>query len=212
MQSLANFSRHAFKRVAQRTLLSCEEIAEILDRGLVVNTGQRPGFNRVHLVFYSHVDNEYFVAIQDVITGTVITILPLDYHENLAWEISEADREHAREILLAARAVEKPSTVDKPKANDMPKVFLISGHYLDEDDLRKSKLLLKTPCDLYDNDLSKLLADSTIIQVIEKSASDKGVPVERMFAISIRHGKNGWPMTIDLRTVFSSDNWMRVGK
>ena len=31
----------------------------------------------------------HFVAIQDVATGEVITILPIDYHENLAWQISE---------------------------------------------------------------------------------------------------------------------------
>lgn len=212
MQSFANFSRHAFKRVAQRTLLSCEEIAEILDRGLAVNTGQRPGFDRVHLIFYSHVDNDYFVAIQDVITGTVITILPLDYHENLAWGISEADRESAREIILAAHAAAKPSTVEKPSARDAPKVFVIAGQYLDEDDRQKTKLLLKTPSDLYDNDLKKLLGDNTIIQEIEKSASDKGIPIERMFAISVRHGKRGLPMTINLRTVSPFDHWTHAGQ
>jgi hypothetical protein len=212
MQSFANFSRHAFKRIAQRTLLSCEEIAEILDRGLVVNTGQRPGFDRVHLLFYSHVDNDYFVAIQDVITGTVITILPLDYHETLAWKINEADRECAREILLAAHAAEKPSNVEKPRVRDTPKVFVIAGQYLDEDDRRKTKLLLKTPCDRYDNDLKKLLGDNTVIQEIERSASDKGIPIERMFAISVRHGKRGVPMTIDLRTVSPLDHWTHVGQ
>jgi hypothetical protein len=195
MQAFANFSRHAFKRVAQRTLLSCEEIAAILDRGLFVNTGQRPGFNRVHLVFYSHLDNDYFVAIQDVTTGTVITILPLDYHETLAWGISAADCERAKEILLAAPPLEEP------RVRDAPKVFVISVQYLDEDDRQKSKLLLKIPCCLYNNDLKKLLNDNTIIQEVEKSASDNGISTERMFAISVRHGKRGSPVTIDLRYV-----------
>jgi hypothetical protein len=198
MPSFANFSRHAFKRVAQRTSLSCDEIAKILDRGLVVNTGQRPGFNRVHLVFYSHLDNDYFVAIQDVVTGTVITILPLDYHETLAWGISAADCERAKEIVLAAQ------TVEEPRVRDAPKVFVISVQFLDEEGLQKSKLLLKIPCCLYDNDLKKLLDDNTIIQEVEKSASDNGIPTERMFAISVRHGKRGSPVTIDLRYVASS--------
>ena len=198
MPSFANFSQHAFKRVAQRTLLRCEEIAAILDRGLVVNTGQRPGFNRVHLVFYSHLDNDYFVAIQDVTTGTVITILPLDYHETLAWGISEADCERAKEILLAAH------TVEEPRVRDAPKVFVISVQYLDEGDRQKSKSLLKIHCCLYDNDLKKLLDDNTIIQEVEKSAGENGIPTERMYAISVRHGKRGSPVTIDLRYVASS--------
>ena len=198
MPSFANFSRHAFKRVAQRTSLSCDEIAAILDRGLVVNTGQRPGFNRVHLVFYSYLDNDYFVAIQDVVTGTVITILPLDYHETLAWGISAADCERAREILLAAPPLEEP------RVRDAPKVFVISVQYLDEGDHQKSKLLLKIPCDLYDNDLKKLLDDNTVMQEIEKSASNNGIPIERMFAFSVRHGKRGQPVTIDLRYVANS--------
>lgn len=198
MPSFANFSRHAFKRVAQRTSLSCNDIAAILDRGLVVNTGQRPGFNRVHLVFYSHLDNDYFVAIQDVVTGTVITILPLDYHETLAWGISAADCERAKEILLAAPPLEEP------RVRNVPKVFVICAQYLDEDDRQKTKLLLKVPSDVYDNDLKKLLDDNTIIQKSEKSASDHGIPIERMFAISFRHGKEGLPVTIDLRYVASS--------
>ena len=199
MPSFANFSRHAFKRIAQRTSLSCDDIAAILDRGLVVNTGQRPGFNRVHLVFYSHLDNDYFVAIQDVVTGTVITILPLDYHETLAWGISAADCERAKEILLAAPPLEEP------RVRNVPKVFVISAQYLDEDDRQKTKLLLKIPSCLYDNDLKKLLDDNTIIQRVEKSAPDHGIPIERMFAISFRHGKGGQSVTIDLRYVASAN-------
>lgn len=198
MPSFANFSRHAFKRVAQRTSLSCNEIAAILDRGLVVNTGQRPGFNRVHLVFYSHLDNEYFVAIQDIATGTVITILPLDYHETLAWGISAADCERAREIFLGAQ-----TAMEEPRVRDAPKIFVISGNFLDEDGRQKTKILLKIPCDPYGNDLKKLLDANMLFQAIEESASAKGIPTERMFAISVRHGKRGLPVTFDLRYVAS---------
>lgn len=196
MSSFANFSRHAFKRVAQRTSLSCDEIAKILDRGLVVNTGQRPGFDRVHLVFYSPQDNDYFVAIQDVVTGTVITILPLDYHENLAWEISTADCDRAKEIFLSAQ-----SAVDEPRVRDTPKVFVIKGYFLDGNGQQKTKLLLKVPSNPYECDLKKLLDDNAIFQAIDEAASVKGIPLERMFAISIRHGNSGAPVAVDLRCV-----------
>jgi hypothetical protein len=80
-------------------------------------------------------------------------------------------------------------------------VFVISGSFLDENGQQKTKPLLKIPCDLYESDLKKLLDDNTIFQAIDESASAKGILIERMFAISIRHGKRGVPLAVDLRCV-----------
>ena len=100
MQAFANFSKHAFERIEQRTSLSYEEIAFILDRKLTVNVGKKPGIHRNHLLFYSIADDDFFVVIQDELMGTVVTILPLDYHANLAWKISQEDCFKARDIYL----------------------------------------------------------------------------------------------------------------
>jgi len=205
MQSFAHFSRHAFERIGQRTSLSCEEIAEILDRELVINTGRKPGFNRNHLLFYSHRDRDCFVAIQDGLTGTVVTILPLDYHKNLAWKISEADCEKAKEVFLAA-----PPLV-KRGPSEPPKVFVISGLFLDENGRQKTKVLLKTSCAPYENDLKKFLADDDVFRRIEDLAFAKGIPNERMFSIAVRHGNDGIPVVIDLRSVDTAPNWALQG-
>ena len=101
MQAFTHFSRHAFERIAQRTKLSCEEIALIIDRKLIVNTGRKPGFDRNHLLFYSAPDDNFYVAIQDGLTGTVVTVLPLDYHANLAWVVSLEDCALAEAVLHA---------------------------------------------------------------------------------------------------------------
>ena len=98
MQAFTHFSRHAFERIGQRTKLSCEEIASILDRGLVFNTGKKPGFNRNHLLFYSEPDDDCYVAIQDGLTGTVVTVLPLDNPGNLARKVTPDDCPKAKEI------------------------------------------------------------------------------------------------------------------
>ena len=79
MQAFTHFSKHAFDRIAQRTHLRCEDIARILDQKLALNTGRKPGLNRNHLLFYSIPDDDFFVAIQDELTGTIVTVLPLDY-------------------------------------------------------------------------------------------------------------------------------------
>lgn len=194
-QSFAHFSWHAFMRVRQRTSLSCEEIANILDSKLVVNTGRQPGFNRNHLLFYSLRDDVWFVAIQDGLTGTVVTILPLDYHQNLAWRISQAECEKAKEVFLTAQMPKLDS------ASSLPKVFLISGLFLDDDGRQKARLLLKTSSAPYEDDIAKFLSDDDVFGRIGDLAYAKEIPYERMFSLAIRHGRNGNPVVIDLHRV-----------
>ncbi len=205
MQSFTHFSRHALVRAAQRTSLSCEDIAEILDRKLVVTIGITPGFNRKHLLFYSVPDDDYFVAVQDGLTGTVVTILPLDYHENLAWKISNVDCEKAKDIFLAAPPLVKQDP-SKPS-----KAFIISGHFIDENGQQKTKLILKESCDAYENDLMKFLAENRIFLQIDKLAVAKGIPTERMFSITVRQGRNGTPVVIDHRIVEAVPDWVLQG-
>jgi hypothetical protein len=104
MIRLAHFSRHARRRLGQRCRMSSGELAEILDRRLAVNTGRKPGFEKVHLLFFSPRDDAYFVAIQDRLAGTVVTVLPLDYHEQLAWPVTDEQRAEARRLIDAHAA------------------------------------------------------------------------------------------------------------
>lgn len=135
MQAFTHFSQHAFTRIAQRSALSCEDIAEILDQKRCISVGKAPGFNREHWLFYSQQDQCCFVAIQDTMTGTVITLLPLDYHKRLAWEISPADCEKTKTLAKPSRTAHR----EKQAAS----VFSIRGHYLDETAAQKTKTLVK---------------------------------------------------------------------
>lgn len=130
MQAFAHFSQHAFIRIAQRSVLSCEEIAEILDQKRCLSVGKAPGFNREHWLFYSPEDHCCFVAIQDMMSGTVVTILPTDYHKKLAWEINPADCERAKGLATTSQTAHAEK--------QMATVFNIRGHYLDETDEQKS--------------------------------------------------------------------------
>jgi hypothetical protein len=79
-----SFTRHACSRASELLSLSTSEIADILDWDLAVDIGVDNGTNRVHRLFYSSLDGICFVAIQDSKTKAVVTILPLDYHENIS--------------------------------------------------------------------------------------------------------------------------------
>ena len=85
----ARLTNHATQRLAERTTLTHDELFGLIHNQLCVIVGIEPFTNRLHKLIYSEPDKTHFVAIQDMATGEVITILPLDYHENLAWKISE---------------------------------------------------------------------------------------------------------------------------
>lgn len=193
MQAFAHFSQHAFVRIAQRSALSCEEIAEILDQKRCISVGKAPGFNREHWVFYSAQDQCCFVAIQDTMSGTVITVLPLDYHRTLAWEIAPTDCEKAKSLATPVGM----GSSGKQTAT----MFTIRGHYLDETGAQKTKTLLKTPSAAYHHDLKQLLSDERLFQGLEAIAVEKSIPAHRMFSVSIQQGSKRTPLYIDLRPV-----------
>ncbi len=98
-----NFSFHAFKRINSRISLSHSDLAEIIDADLVVNTGCETNSNRAHKLFYSERDGMCFVAIQDVKTGTVITVLPLDYHQKTSWVVSVEAQNRAKKVIAGKK-------------------------------------------------------------------------------------------------------------
>jgi len=80
---------HAAQRLNERTTLSEDQLFGLIHNRRCVIVGIEPFTNRLHKLIYSEPDKTHFVAIQDIATAEVITILPIDYHENLAWKISE---------------------------------------------------------------------------------------------------------------------------
>ncbi len=199
MQAFTHFSRHAFERIAQRTKLRCEEIAHILDRKLALNTGRKPGFNRNHLLFYSVPDDDYYVAIQDALTGTVVTVLPLDYHANLAWDISPEDCTRAKGLCINV-----PPEDSQTQSISQATVFVISAHFIDGEGNQKTKVVQKISSASYKNDVRHLLSDKAVFSKLDVFATEKGIDTSRVFGITIRLGNKGAPITIDLQEVQSS--------
>ena len=192
MQAFTHFSRHAFGRLTQRTHLSCEDVAWTLDQQLYANSGRIPGFDREHLVFWSAADQTCFVAIRDCRTGTVVTILPLEYHARIAWRISEADCEKARHLIKSA----PPRWRQKPDAGN-PTLFLVSSCYRDEEGLQKTKVLVKAPSAPFSNDIRRFLAESPVFSQVPELARAKGVSESAIFSLLVRLGNHSDPIVID---------------
>jgi len=128
----ATLSYHAFARVINRLTMHPETLIALINHDLAINIGQENKSNRVHKLFYSHRDQMCFVAIQDIKTGTIITLLPIDYHNNIAWIVSLESQNQAKRLMLQGHHF---SVTDSPKIkqSDTPaSVFQISGRVTDD--------------------------------------------------------------------------------
>jgi hypothetical protein len=118
---------HANVRLQERTTLSEQDFLSILDTYRTTSAGYEPQTCRWHRLFYSRPDDKHFVAIQDISNGEVITILPLDFHENLAWKISEKKLKQAVKRIDPRRHAE----LYLPQPSSSNSKFQITGVFWD---------------------------------------------------------------------------------
>ena len=128
-----NFTHHAFIRVKERITLDTNEISLIIKREKFVPIGMEKGSNREHRLFYSQRDSQCFVLIQDIKTQTVVTILPLDYHESISWAVSVEYQKEAKELILGkyGKVISSDFSVTQTEEVESHKYFIVSCDVLD---------------------------------------------------------------------------------
>lgn len=116
-------SKHAVKRLRQRTQMTAVELTHLLDNGGVLDIGKSPGLNRQSLLFYSPKDERCFVALRNDNIGKIITVWLLEYHKQLAWAVTEEQCEQAKQLYLNYQ--NQHEFLDKetvlPKVSKLPK-------------------------------------------------------------------------------------------
>jgi hypothetical protein len=73
---------HAYERIEERLSIKMEDVIKIIEGNICVPIGRNK--SKVHKLFFSIPDNEYFVAICHEASGKIITILPKKYHKIFA--------------------------------------------------------------------------------------------------------------------------------
>ncbi len=195
MARFTHFSKHALKRIGQRTKLDYFSIADMLDYGGAIDVGTEIIFDRKHWLFYSDTDDDCFVAIQDSFTGLVVTILPLDYHENLAWKVSS-------ELLLQAKQKAATYTItNSSNSNKSATRIILKARYMSDDGYSKSSILTKFESSNYKGDLTKVLNDKSLNSEVYYHCKRKGIEISTVFEISISLGNNGQPLWIDWSSI-----------
>lgn len=67
---------HASERLAARSCLDAASLVDLLDRGLARRVSvSKARSHLAHRLYWSPRDQDYFVAVQDIVTGNVVTIL-----------------------------------------------------------------------------------------------------------------------------------------
>ena len=194
MSSFTNFSIHAFERLNERTSFTQEQLTFWLDHKMYLNLGCKPGIPKQHLLFYSPVDEDYFVAIRDEQTGTIITVLPLNYHENLAWKVTENDKIKAREKISVLEFSRKACL-------DANKTLRVAVNFLDIAGCRKTKAILKLSIGEFGFDLGQIKNDKSLKVILQNSSKD--LPYSKLIGFSFRLGRSGNPIFLDLNEL----NW-----
>lgn len=76
----ARLSEHARLRVRERFKITPDELLRLLNSGLGKKIGVSVRTHLVHRLLWSHVDRSLLVAIQDAITGTLLTVLTVEMY------------------------------------------------------------------------------------------------------------------------------------
>ena len=109
MLKKTKLTEHASARLIERTSLSPQALCAILDGGAFVFLGKEVGNTKMSKLFFSKSDDQFFVAIQDQKNAEVVTVLTIEYWQNLSVKHFKTNLSVSRNDLLDAIRMVDPS-------------------------------------------------------------------------------------------------------
>ena len=91
-------SEHAGLKLKERVSISIHDFKKIYLDSKYLPLGIEESSRRQHDLFFSKNDNQCFVSIRDIKNNEIVTILPINYHKNISWEVSSDAQTLARRI------------------------------------------------------------------------------------------------------------------
>jgi len=191
------FSNHALQRIEQRSSLEPSEIADIIDFGLAVDTGTEVVFERKHWLLYSIKDECFFFIIQDKFTGLVITILPTQYHDNLAWPVDHESFVQAKNNIEQNSISEKQQEFSRQFNLETTQNIKVKIRYLDLNYEAKTKTLFNLPAIEYDYNSAKVPIDNSFKNNINQHLRIYEIKESSVFAVLLSYKKNEPPRILN---------------
>lgn len=114
MNNYIRWKKHAYIRFQERSCLPFKVMQGILLNEQYVPIGKETGKSREHILFYSIRDQYHYIIVRDYKTNEVITFLPYEYHQNLAWKISQETLDEAQKIAHKPHRQKESKVIDQP--------------------------------------------------------------------------------------------------
>lgn len=187
------FSNHALLRIEQRTSLKPNEIADIIDFGLAVDTGTEPIFEKKHWLIYSIKEDCYFFIIQDKFTGLVVTILPTQYHVNLAWPVDNESFDQAKNNIEQNSIYDRQLEFSKQFNIEKTQNIKVRVRYLDLNNEAKTKSLFNLPAIEYNFNSDNVPIDHSFKSNINQHLKRTKIKESSVFAVLLSYKKNEPP-------------------
>lgn len=122
---LAFLSKHATVRILERFRVSPDKLTALMNAGLGKRIGASTESNLIHRLLWSPEDNNLLVAIQDVVSGTVLTVLTLEmYKRDYAVNLSENRVRHVINQMVHAEHI--PAAMWQP--GDQQEYVTVHAH------------------------------------------------------------------------------------
>lgn len=93
------FTRHAAERARERTSMTLRDIRIIIDTNRAYPVGAEG--NKTHWLFYSQIDDECYIAVNDIVAKEVVTVYHWQYHPRRCYfNINAQILENAKRLAL----------------------------------------------------------------------------------------------------------------
>jgi hypothetical protein len=185
------FSKHGRQRLKQRTSLTPDDALQLIHNKQAVLLGKERGLHRSHWLIHSKRDNDEFVIVQDYLNGSIVTVWTVEYHDNLAWTITDEQREEARKLVIEAPTIETP--VIKTSTN-----IYVKALYRDPEGRQKFTKLIKFDGRKYDMLLAPATKCIEVKEQVRQKVKEKGFPEKGcVTGLLFSVGYDGTPCVID---------------
>lgn len=104
---------HGAYRLEERTVMTKDSLMSLLAKEQYINLGPETGTNRYHYLFYSSQEERHYIAVVDIKTKEIVTILYPDYRG--AFEFDVELLEQAKEKALENSKVKRKNTPKKTR-------------------------------------------------------------------------------------------------
>jgi hypothetical protein len=177
-------TQHAIDRIIERSTASPDSILDMIDIGLSIPIGCGQGSSRSHELLYVPDDSTWFIVIRDLKNFEIITFLPVDYHETLAWKISFDALECAKRLTCG----EKQGNVKGEDHLKEPTTYKISVVFYPEPQKHVRRNIGSWRISPYEP-VFDLMNDDEFIRAILDRMKEKGIALHEFYCLGLKKSK-----------------------